>query len=85
MSFGDYDQVDEKTKNDMTQRTVGAICLGTTHNLQVGYKFYGLKTEIFRASSIYTMSDDTGRDWQGPTIMQKTKGKIGFGFQKQKY
>src|SRR5210317_1045814 len=42
--FGDYAQVYEKTENNMNERTVGAICLGPSYNLQDGYKFYSLLT-----------------------------------------
>ena len=44
MTFGDYSQVYERTGNDMTDCTVGAICLEPNYNLQGGYKFYILKT-----------------------------------------
>ena len=46
--FGDYSQVYERTGNDMTDCTVGAICLEPNYNLQGGYKFY-------RMSSINTV------------------------------
>ena len=38
--FGEYDKFYEKTVNAMTERTVGAICLKPTYNLQGGYKCY---------------------------------------------
>ena len=36
IKFEDYDQVYENTVNDMTECTVGAICLGPTYNIQYG-------------------------------------------------
>jgi hypothetical protein len=42
--FGDYAQVFTDTKNDMTERTVGAIALYPTGNLQCSWYFMNLAT-----------------------------------------
>jgi hypothetical protein len=42
--FGEYAQTYEVTTNDMKRRTVGAIALGPTGNLQGGIRFYSLIT-----------------------------------------
>ena len=42
--FGDYAQVYDNTDNTMAERTVGAICLGPSGNLQGGYNFMKLST-----------------------------------------
>ena len=39
MPFSDYAQVYENTVNDTTERTVGAICLRPTYNIQGVYTF----------------------------------------------
>jgi hypothetical protein len=42
--FGDYAQVFEGTDNTMKERTVGAIALGPTGNLQGGVRFFNIHT-----------------------------------------
>ena len=44
IAFGEYAQVYNTTKNDMTERTVGGICLGPANNIQGGYQFMKLAT-----------------------------------------
>ena len=40
--YGEYAQTYEGTRNDMTERTVGAIALGPSGNLQGGVRFFSL-------------------------------------------
>ena len=46
LAFGAYAQVHEETfsTNSQQARTMGAICLGPSGNLQGGYKFMNLRT-----------------------------------------
>ena len=44
MPFGDCAQAYEKTDNNNSERTVGAICLGPSYNLQGGYNFMKLSS-----------------------------------------
>ena len=67
----------------MTERTVGAICLGPTYELQGGYKYYSLKIGKKSERRQFTLCPMTQEviDW----VLQlgKKKGTRGFGFQKQ--
>ena len=47
LQVGEYVQVHEEDepRNSQTQRTMGAICLGPSGNIQGGYKFMSLKTQ----------------------------------------
>ena len=44
IGFGEYTKIYDETKNDMTERTVGGICLGPMNNVQGGYQFMKLST-----------------------------------------
>ena len=44
IAFDEYAKVYDETRNDMTERTVGGICLGPTNNIQGGYQFTKLST-----------------------------------------
>ena len=44
LEFGAYVQTHEEHNNNMSDRTVGAICLGPTGNIQGGHYFMSLAT-----------------------------------------
>ena len=63
LEFGEYTQVHEEKQptNSLKPRTTGALALGSTYNLQKGYKFYSLNSGklIYRRSFMQIpLSDD---------------------------
>ena len=86
--FGSYAQVYQGTCNDMTERTIAAICLGTTFNHSGSYKFMKLESgrlvkktqfnELPMPYHVITHVMELGKTQKGPRglIFKDKKGNI---------